>query len=211
MNSGQQLSGVMATSRAADRACSELPAARLRRVTQCVRDNLQKELRLAELSALVHMSPYYFARLFKRSTGVPPHHFLVRCRIEQAQALLAARTVPIAEIARLVGFRTPSHFTTAFRRGTGVTPSSYRRGPRTDRRFARPAGLLSSMATAVGRAPASLPQRLEERPPAYDVGGVEPFGEAAVDRCQHLSRLGRSVLSMPEPGQTRGGPQLPGQ
>jgi len=43
---------------------------------------------------------YHFARLFKRSTGVPPHRFLVRRRIDEARALLAARTVPVAEIAQ---------------------------------------------------------------------------------------------------------------
>ena len=116
------------TAGVADRAASELPASRLRRVTQYMQEHLQGELRLAELSALVHMSPYHFARLFKRSTGLPPHRFLVRRRIDEAQALLAARTVPIAEIARLVGFRTPSHFTTTFRRITGMTPRAYRSG-----------------------------------------------------------------------------------
>jgi len=115
-----------ATTGVAEGASSELPACRLRRVTQYVQANLQRELRLAELSALVHMSPYHFARLFKRSTGVPPHRFLVGCRIDAARALLAARTAPIAEISRLVGFRTPSHFTTTFRRITGTTPSAYR-------------------------------------------------------------------------------------
>ena len=84
------------------------------------------ELRLADLSAVVHMSPYHFARLFKRSTGVPPHQFLLRHRIDEARELLAAQRVPIAEIARSVGFRTPSHFTTTFRRVTGMTPSAYR-------------------------------------------------------------------------------------
>src|SRR5206468_4746856 len=43
-----------------------------------------------------------------------------------ARALLAARTAPIAEIAQFVGFRTPSHFTTTFRRVTGMTPRAYR-------------------------------------------------------------------------------------
>jgi AraC family transcriptional regulator len=118
--------GHPATIGAADGASSELPACRLRRVTQYIQENLRRELRLAELSALVHMSPYHFARLFKRSTGVPPHKFLVRCRIDEARALLAARTAPIAEISRSVGFRTPSHFTTTFRRITGTTPSAYR-------------------------------------------------------------------------------------
>jgi len=107
-------------------ASSELPACRLRRVTQYIQENLQRELRLAELSAFVHMSPYHFARLFRRSTGMPPHKFVVRCRIDAARTLLAARTAPIAEIAQLVGFRTPSHFTTTFRRVIGLTPSAYR-------------------------------------------------------------------------------------
>ena len=115
-----------ATAGLVDGRRSELPACRLRRVTQHVQENLQRELRLAELSALVHMSPYHFARLFKRSTGVPPHQFLLRHRIEEARGLLAAQRVPIAEIARSVGFRTPSHFTTTFRRVTGMTPSAYR-------------------------------------------------------------------------------------
>jgi AraC family transcriptional regulator len=115
-----------ATGGVADGTSSDLPACRLRRVTQYIQENLQRQLRLAELSALVHMSPYHFARLFKRSTGVPPHKFLVRRRIDEARALLEARTVPIAEISRLVGFRTPSHFTTTFRRITGTTPGAYR-------------------------------------------------------------------------------------
>src|SRR3989442_1949106 len=111
---------------AAEGARSELPACRLRRVMEYVQENLQRDLRLAELSTLVHMSPYHFARLFKQSTGVPPHRFLVRRRIDAARALLAARTTPVVEIAPLVGFRTASHFTTTFRRVTGLTPSADR-------------------------------------------------------------------------------------
>ena len=112
----------------ADQTVGGLPECRLRRVAQYVKDNLHRELRLAELSGLVHMSPYHFARLFRRSAGVSPHRFLVQRRIAQARALLVAQTLPIAEIARSVGFRTPSHFTTTFRRMTGVTPSVYRSG-----------------------------------------------------------------------------------
>jgi AraC family transcriptional regulator len=109
-----------------------LPECRLRRVAQYVQDNLHRDLRLADLSGLVHMSPYHFARLFKRSTGVSPHRFLVQRRIEQARALLAAQTLPIAEIARSVGFRTPSHFATIFRRISGITPSVDRNGKRAE-------------------------------------------------------------------------------
>jgi AraC family transcriptional regulator len=104
----------------------ELPAHKLRRVAQYIQENLRRDLPIAELSAVVHMSPYHFARLFKRSTGVPPHRFLLQHRVAEACALLVARSVPVAEIARDVGFRTPSHFTTTFRRLTGMTPSAYR-------------------------------------------------------------------------------------
>ena len=145
--------GTMVTDRptmtvVAGRMVGDLPACRLRRVTQYIQDNLHRKLRLGELSAHVHMSPYHFARLFKRSTGVPPHRFQVLRRIEEARALLAARRVSIAaiartllttgelsigEVARLVGFQTTSHFTTVFRRITGATPSAYRIGRATAR------------------------------------------------------------------------------
>ena len=105
-----------------------LPGSRLRRVTQYIQQNLDKDLTLAELAAVVCMSPYHFARLFKGSTGVPPHRFVVRQRIARARAFLATQELSIAQISRLLGFRTPSHFTTVFRRVTGITPRGYRTG-----------------------------------------------------------------------------------
>jgi AraC-like DNA-binding protein len=104
-----------------------LPEWRLRHVTHYIAQNLPRPLRLQELSAVVHMSPYHFAHLFKKSTGVPPRRFVLQRRIEEAQALLAAPELPIAAVARSVGFGTPSHFSTTFRRFTGFTPSDYRR------------------------------------------------------------------------------------
>ena len=105
---------------------SALPLSRLRRVTDYIREHLDQPLTLAHLGAVVFMSPYHFARLFQRSTGLPPHRFVVRARIDHAAALLAAPELSIAQISRLVGFRTPSHFATVFHRMMGVTPSEYR-------------------------------------------------------------------------------------
>ncbi len=103
-----------------------LPAHRLRRVTAYIDENLHRELRLSDLSAVVHMSPFHFARLFKRSTGMSPHRFVIQRRVDDACARLSTQTGAIAAIARSVGFRAPSHFTTTFRRITGVTPIEYR-------------------------------------------------------------------------------------
>ncbi len=65
-----------------------LPGSRLRRVTEYIQQNLDKDLTLAELADVVYMSPYHFARLFKGRTGVPPHRFVVRQRIARARGLL---------------------------------------------------------------------------------------------------------------------------
>jgi len=103
-----------------------LPPWRVRRVIEYVQQNLDKDVRLSDLAAVVYMSPYHFARLFRCSTGVPPHRFVVRERIARACAVLARPELSIAQVSRLVGFRTPSHFTTVFRRVTGLTPGAYR-------------------------------------------------------------------------------------
>jgi AraC family transcriptional regulator len=103
-----------------------LPRCRLRRVTEYIQQNLDKNLTLAELAAVACMSPYHFARLFKDSTGVPPHRFVVRQRIARARGVLTTPELSIAQISRMVGFRTPSHFITVFRRVLGITPGTYR-------------------------------------------------------------------------------------
>jgi AraC family transcriptional regulator len=103
-----------------------LAESKVRRVTAFIESNLHRELRLEELAAVTHISPYHFARLFKRATGVSPHRFVVRRRIDAATALLTGSTSSIRSIARAVGFRTASHFATTVRRVTGMTPSAYR-------------------------------------------------------------------------------------
>ena len=103
-----------------------LPLARLRRVTEYIHEHLDQHLTLAQLGAVVFMSPYHFARLFQHSTGLPPHRFVVHARIDHAATLLAAPDLSISQISRVVGFRSPSHFATVFHRAMGVTPSEYR-------------------------------------------------------------------------------------
>jgi AraC family transcriptional regulator len=95
-------------------------------VTEYIQTHLDQHLTLAHLGAVVYMSPYHFARLFQHSTGLPPHRFVVRARIDHAATLLAVREPSIARVSQMVGFRTPSHFSTVFRRVKGVTPRAYR-------------------------------------------------------------------------------------
>jgi AraC family transcriptional regulator len=93
--------------------------------------HLAKTLRLGQLAAVAGLSPFHFARAFKLSTGLSPHAYVVRCRIEEAKRLLITSSLPIAEIARRTGFRGTGQLSTRFRASTGSAPSAFRR-------FARP-------------------------------------------------------------------------
>jgi len=109
-----------------------LSPAALRRIQLFVDAQLDRPIRLAELAERARLSPFHFARAFKRSTGETPRTFVERRRVARAQALLAGSDRALAQVALSAGFSTQSHFTTAFRRATGFTPAQYRRGRRMD-------------------------------------------------------------------------------
>lgn len=99
---------------------------RVRRAVELMHARLDRELPLEELAAAAYLSPFHFARLFKKATGAAPHAYLAALRIERAQSLLAASDASITEIAARVGYASHSHFTKAFRQSTGLTPRAFR-------------------------------------------------------------------------------------
>jgi AraC family transcriptional regulator len=103
-----------------------LPQARLRRVLEYIQAHLDQELSLAALAAMAQMSPYYFSRLFKQSTGLSPHQYVLQQRVEWAKRLLAEAQLSIADIAHHVGFASQAHLTMVFRQWVGTTPRQYR-------------------------------------------------------------------------------------
>jgi len=102
-----------------------LPSA-LERVRNFVEANIEAPLSLADLAAQAGLSPYHFARAFRRSTGLPPHRYVTSRRIARAKQMLESTDLPIAEIAYSVGLASQSHLTTLFRRFVGTTPRAYR-------------------------------------------------------------------------------------
>lgn len=98
-----------------------------RTVIEFINDNLERNISLKELAALVRLSPNHFSRAFARSMGVPPHHYQLRQRIERAKRLLADPDRSITDVVLATGFTASSNFTTAFRRTTGLTPREFRR------------------------------------------------------------------------------------
>ncbi|MGH8796097.1 MAG: helix-turn-helix domain-containing protein [Caldimonas sp.] len=88
--------------------------------------NLGVDLSIATLARQVSMSPSTFTKLFKACVGTTPHHFVLTRRLQRAEILLCS-DAPLSEIALSLGFASQSHFTEAFRRRTGRTPSRARR------------------------------------------------------------------------------------
>jgi AraC family transcriptional regulator len=83
------------------------------------------------MAALVHLSPYHFARQFKATTGLPPHRYLIARRVERAQHLLRKDDeLELAEIALRAGFSDQSKFSFHFKRITGLTPGQFRTSAR---------------------------------------------------------------------------------
>jgi RpiB/LacA/LacB family sugar-phosphate isomerase len=103
-----------------------LPPRRLQRVLEYVKENIDKDLSVAEMAEVVGMSQYYFSKLFKLSTGTTPHQYVMRQRVERAQELLREGGTALVEVATHVGFETQSHFTSVFRRLVGITPKKFR-------------------------------------------------------------------------------------
>ena len=98
-----------------------------KQVIDFIQQNLDQNLRLATLAAIVQISPYHFARLFKQSTGLPPHRYQTKCRIDRAKELLSSGKFAIAEVAQIVGFSSQGHLNHHFKRLTGRTPKAFLR------------------------------------------------------------------------------------
>lgn len=102
-----------------------LPKHQLRRAVEFIHEHIEKDISLQMIASTVGISPYHFARLFKRSTGLAPHQYHLRCRIERARQMLLKGEGQIADIAVRVGFCDQSHFTRHFKRIVGVTPKKF--------------------------------------------------------------------------------------
>ncbi|MFH7243187.1 MAG: helix-turn-helix domain-containing protein [Spirulina sp.] len=103
----------------------KLSPKKLKLVTDYINDNLARELSLKELAVITQLSQHHFCRTFKRSTGLSPHQYVIRQRVERAKRLLKQGSMPLADIAISCGFNHQSHLHRHFKRLTGVTPLNW--------------------------------------------------------------------------------------
>jgi AraC family transcriptional regulator len=96
-----------------------------RRVLDYIESNLSRDLTLRELAGTANLSPYHFARMFKRTIGTAPHRYIVERRVEQAKHMLRKSDTSLVEVGLSMGFCNQSHFTSTFSRVVGVTPTRF--------------------------------------------------------------------------------------
>ncbi|MBC8038203.1 MAG: helix-turn-helix transcriptional regulator [Rhizobiales bacterium] len=99
----------------------------VRRVTNYMRDFIDRNIGLDEMAGLVGVSRFHFCTAFRQATGSSPHHYLTALRMAHARKLLAEPSLPIIQVALAVGYQTPAAFTASFRKANNVTPSEFRR------------------------------------------------------------------------------------
>jgi AraC family transcriptional regulator len=115
--------------RAGESASAPPPAASarlVRRAKEFLQANLAHPIRLAEVARAAGASPAYLTDLFRRTEGVSLHRYLVHLRLSCALVALP-KAGDLTALALAVGFSSHSHFTAAFRRAYGTTPSEFRR------------------------------------------------------------------------------------
>lgn len=100
--------------------------ARVGAVARFMEERFAEPCTLGALARLAGLSPFHFLRVFRATTGLTPHQYLLRTRLRAGAAYLARTDTPITQVALAAGFEDLSNFTRTFRVEYGHTPSRYR-------------------------------------------------------------------------------------
>lgn len=92
-----------------------------------IRNNYREKITLEETAHEVGLSPNYFSRIFNEKMNLSFSAYINRLRVEQAQKLLLNTSLPIVEVAGLVGFEEQSYFSKVFKNVTQLSPGQYRK------------------------------------------------------------------------------------
>lgn len=97
------------------------------RVIVTMRERLGETLTLHDLADLAHLSPFYFTRVFRDATGIPPAEYLAALRLQEAKRLLLTADASVTEACYAVGYSGLGTFAARFARLVGVPPGRLRR------------------------------------------------------------------------------------
>lgn len=130
----------------------------LRRARDTIDWSYARALDVPAMARAAHMSPSHFARRYRQVFGETPYQHLVSRRVERAQALLRAGTLPVSEVCHAVGFSSLAAFNARFRDLTGVCPRQYRATCDVE-----PAGVPACMLRGIARRAATPSSKRPDR------------------------------------------------
>ena len=87
---------------------------------------MRSDFSLTEAAAKSFISETYFRKLFKQEFNISPKHYIICRRMEYAKALILSGYFSIREIAAQCGYNDEKHFSSEFKRYTGIQPTQYR-------------------------------------------------------------------------------------
>lgn len=99
----------------------------IREAVGYIEKNYTEQINIEDIISRIHVSKYYFIRLFKQYMGVTPYSYLINYRINQSKILLRTERFGIGEIALMTGFADVSNFINQFKKQTGQKPTEYRK------------------------------------------------------------------------------------
>jgi transcriptional regulator GlxA family with amidase domain len=104
----------------------------VKRTVRYLQQNSASPLSRREIADAIGVSENHLSRIFRRELGITPWDYLNRYRINRAKELLAHSDHSITAVAFEVGFSDPAYFSRVFRKQVGVSPSAFRKRPKTE-------------------------------------------------------------------------------
>jgi AraC-like DNA-binding protein len=96
------------------------------RLLQALARDACRPLSVAEHAARLGMTTAELRTAVRRGAGCSPKDYLLRIRLDRAKELLASTDLPVAAVARRVGYDDPAYFSRLFTRRVGVAPVRFR-------------------------------------------------------------------------------------
>ena len=99
----------------------------MERIRRYIQYHVDEDLRIDQLAARVYLSQTYLSYIFKKETGMTISRYIRQCRMEKAKELLKDTKDTVKEVCEKVGYSDVKHFTSMFRKYTGLKPGEYRK------------------------------------------------------------------------------------
>ena len=104
-----------------------LPAPVLSKIDEYIDANCDQKIGVQELADLANFSMFHFSKVFKETTGLPPHQYVIQHRLDRVRHLLETSKLSLAQIAYEAGFSSQSHMSVTFQQNFGASPGKYRK------------------------------------------------------------------------------------